>query len=379
MKGSVITSIVLHGLVLAWLLISLGAATPLEVTAGEALPVELVTDTSQLQQGDKQAPKKEEASKEKTTREAKVENALNSGDNDFDLKSVPTPMDKPSNVEKAAAAEKTDDVAQHDTEEQKSTDNVKEDTAVDPSTDDTADSTPAADVTPEPRPDVKKAEDKPVEEAKLEPTPDDVPVPVERPKVEEKKTEEKKDEPKKTEEKKQEKKEVTEAKSDKDKKAKKDKENKKAKKTTTNKDADFKSKETEIAELLNKVDNNPGGARRSTKDKALGAETTNSTAAKLSPSEMDALKGMIEKNWSIMPGTETNGVMITVKFHLDENGQVVGDPEVKGTGGDADSLQVLEGGAVRAVMRSAPFDQLPKDKYDTWKVVTVNFTPSDMM
>lgn len=380
MKGSVITSIVLHGLLLVWLLVSFGSATPLEVTAGEALPVELITDVSQLQEGAKEAPKKDQAAKEKTKREAKLENALNSGDNDFDLKSVPTPVEKPSNVQKAAAAKKSDEVAQQDTEEQKSEDNVKEDTAVDPNTEVAALEKPVVDVKPEPRPDEKQAEDKPVvDEAKQEPLPDNVPVPVSRPNVEPQKVEEKKDEPKKVEEKKEEKKDVkvTDTKTDKNKNAKKDKENKKAKKSTTSKDSDFNA--TEIAELLNKVDNDAGGARRNTHDKAIGAETTNSTAQKLSQSEMDALRGMIEKNWSIMPGTETNGVVITVRFELNENGEIVGEPEVKGSGGDGSSLTVLEGGAVRAVKRSAPFDQLPKDKYDTWKVVTVNFTPSDMM
>lgn len=381
MKGSVITSIVLHGLLLVWLLVSFGSATPLEVTAGEALPVELITDVSQLQEGAKEAPKKDQAAKEKTHREAKLENALNSGDNDFDLKSVPTPVEKPSNVQKAAAAKKSDEVAQQDTEEQKSDDKVKEDTAVDPNTEVAALEKPVVEVKPEPRPDEKQAEDKPVvDEAKQEPLPDNVPVPVSRPKVEPQKVEEKKDEPKKVEEKKEEKKDVkvTDTKTDKNKNAKKDKENKKAKKSTTSKDSDFNA--TEIAELLNKVDNDAGGARRNTHDKAIGAETTNSTAAKLSQSEMDALRGMIEKNWSIMPGqVSSNDIVITVKFQLDQDGNLVGEPEVTGKGGDGSPLSALEGGAVRAVKKSAPFDQLPRDKYDTWKVVTVNFNPSDMM
>jgi TolA protein len=380
MKGSVITSIVLHGLLLAWLLASFSAARPLEVTAGEALPVELVTDTSQLQEGAKDAPKKDQAAKEITKNEPKVDDAKNSGDNDFDLKSVPTPMDRPSNVQKAAAAKKSDVVAPQDTAEQKSDDNVKEDTAVDPNTEVAALEKPVVDVKPEPRPDVKPVGDKPTEEAKDEPLPDAVPIPTTRPKEEPKKVEEKKEEPKKVEEKKEDKKEakVADAKTDKDKKAKKDKENKKAKKSTTSKDSDFNA--NEIAELLNKVDNNPGGARRNNRDKAAGALTTNSTAAKMSQSEMDALRGMIEKNWSIMPGqVSSNDIVITVKFQLDQDGNIVGEPEVSGKGGDGSPLSALEGGALRAVKKSAPFDQLPKEKYDTWKVVTVNFNPSDLM
>jgi TolA protein len=381
MKGSVITSIILHGLLLVWLLVSFGSAKPLEV-AGEAMPVELIMDTSQLQEGAKDAPKKDQAAKEITKNEKKIEDAINSGDNNFDLKSVPTPVDKPSNVQKTAAVTKSDVVAPQDTEEQKSEDNVKEDTAADPNTEVAALEKPAVDVKPEPRPEVKPVEDKPAEVAKEEPLPDAVPIPTTRPKEEPKKVEEKKEEPKKVEEKKEEKKEakVTDAKTDKDKNAKKDKENKKAKKSTTSKDSDFTDKEKEIAELLNKVDNDAGGARRNNRDKAAGAKTTNSNSPKMSQSEMDALRGMIEKNWSIMPGqVSSNDIVITVKFELDQDGNIVGEPEVTGKGGDGSPLSALEGGALRAVKRSAPFDQLPKDKYDTWKVVTVNFNPSDIM
>jgi TolA protein len=380
MKGSVITSFVLHGLLLVWLLVSFGSAKPLEVTAGEALPVELITDMSQLQEGDKEAPVKDQAAKDVTKNEPKVDNAQNAGDNNFDLKSVPTPDERPSNVQKAAAAKKSDVVAPQDTQEQDSQDNVKEDTAVDPNTEVAALEKPVVDVKPEPRPEEKPVE-KPAETAKDEPLPDAVPIPTTRPKEEPKKVEEKKEEPKKVEEKKVEEKKdvkVTDAKTDKDKKAKKDKDNKKAKKSTTSKDSDFNS--NEIAELLNKVDNQAGGARRNKNAKAKGAETTNSTAQKLSQSEMDALRGMIEKNWSIMPGqVSDSSVVITVTFELDENGMLVGTPEATGTGGEDSSRRALEGGAVRAVVKSQPFDNLPKDKYDTWKVVKVNFYPSDMM
>jgi TolA protein len=381
MKGSVITSTVLHVFLLVWLLVSFGSAKPLEVTAGEALPVELVTDVSQLQEGAKEAPKKDEAAKEITKNDTKIDNAINNGDNNFDLKSVPTPVEKPSNVQKTAAAEKSDVVAPQDTEAQDSKDDVKEDTAVEPDTEVAALEKPAVDVKPEPRPEEKPVEDKPVVETKDEPLPDAVPIPTTRPKeepkkVEEKKEEPKKDEPKKVEDKKDEKKDAKVADSKTDKKAKKAAENKKARKSTTSKDSDFNAKE--VAELLNKVENDAGGAKRNAKAKAQGAEKTNS-AGKLSASEMDALKGMIEKNWSIMQGTETNGVVITVRMELNESGEIVGEPEVKGSGGDGSALSVLESGAVRAVKRSAPFDQLPKDKYDTWKVVTVNFTPSDIM
>jgi len=192
----------------------------------------------------------------------------------------------------------------------------------------------------------------------------------------EKKVEEK---PKKAEEKKPDETKETKVdkKQDKAKNAKKSDKNQKTKKSTTAKDSDFSA--DEIATLLNKTNDNPGGAKRSSHEKSFGADQATG-GAQLSQSELDALRGMIEKNWSVMPGQVSgNDIVITVTFHLDQNGELVGQPEVKASGGDGSSLMALEGGAVRAVMKSAPFDKLPKDKYDTWSEVTINFTPSDMM
>ena len=151
----------------------------------------------------------------------------------------------------------------------------------------------------------------------------------------------------------------------------------KSAKSTTKRESDFST--DEISELLNKTDEKPGGAKRNKKEKALGATKTTG-GEKLSQTEMDALRGIVEKNWTVMPGqVSSNDIKIVVRFELDQNGEVVGDPEVTSSGGDGSSLRALEGGARRAVMKSAPFDQLPKDKYDTWKVVELSFYPSEMM
>ena len=42
--------------------------------------------------------------------------------------------------------------------------------------------------------------------------------------------------------------------------------------------------------------------------------------------------------------------------------------------GDAEAVS-----AVRAVRKSAPFTNLPPDKYDAWSEVVVNFDPSELM
>ena len=61
MKTSVVTSAVLHGLVLAAALVTIGSPEHFKVDDFEAMPVDLVPVESitQMQQGDKKAPMKE--------------------------------------------------------------------------------------------------------------------------------------------------------------------------------------------------------------------------------------------------------------------------------------------------------------------------------
>lgn len=374
MKGSVTTSLLLHGLVAAWMLVSFGSPEPFEVEMSEAMPVELVPieDLAQLQQGDKEAPKKERSATEVTKREDPQPDAQNTGDNTFDLESVPTPTEKPTNVQEAGADTPSKEVVpdQKLTQAEKVEDVLKEDTAVEPTQDVAALEQPKVEVKPEPKPEPEVKADEPVEDTAESLIPDNVPVPVQRPKQEPvKKVEEKKEEKKETK--------VAEAKPEKQPDRKKADKDTKSAKSTTKKESDFKT--DEIAALLNKTDAKPGGAKRNKQEKAFGATKTTG-GEKLSQTELDALRGLVEKNWTVMPGqVSSNDIKIVVRFELDENGDVVGSPEVTSTGGDGSSLRALEGGARRAVMRSAPFDQLPKDKYDTWKVVELSFYPSDMM
>ena len=373
MKGSVLTSFLLHALVAAWLLVSFGSPEPFEVQMSEAMPVDLVPieELTQLQQGDKEAPKKERSATEVTKKEDPVPDAQNTGDNTFDLDSIPTPTEKPTNVQEAGAQKPSEEVIpdQKLTQAEDVEDVLKEDTAVEPTQEIAAVEQPKVEIKPEPKPEPEVKEDQPVEDTAESLIPDSVPVPVSRPKVEPKKVEEKKEEKKDVE--------VAETKPTKQPDRKKSDKDRKSAKSTTKRESDFSA--DEIAELLNKTDEKPGGAKRNKKEKALGATKTTG-GEKLSQTELDALRGIVEKNWTVMPGqVSSNDIKIVVRFELNENGEVVGDPEVTSSGGDGSSLRALEGGARRAVMKSAPFDQLPKDKYDTWKVVELSFYPSEMM
>ncbi|MGO4118117.1 hypothetical protein [Rhizobium ruizarguesonis] len=378
MKASVITSAVLHGLVLTWAMVSLGAPESFKVEDFEAMPVDLVPVESitQMQQGDKKAPKKETSAPVPTTRPPIAQPAENAGDNSVDLKTPPVPNAKPSNSEAAAANSSEKPMPKTDPKPNDVKDIVKEETEVEQPKQVASIPPPKpVEVTP-PKPEEKPPEEqaKPEEPPKpdAEALPDNVPTPVAKPQV-------KPPEPEKPVEK------PPEKTADQPKTADTPTDKKKAdKKQETAKSAspmksDFNA--DEVAALLNKTDPSAGGAKRSTQEASLGAKKSNGGAA-LSQSEIDAVRGQISGNWTVVSGLAgANEVHLKVRVQLDQAGNVVGDPEVIASGGPDSTRQALKSSVYRAVMKSSPLKNLPADKYEGengWNEMDLNFDASDL-
>ncbi len=368
MKGSLITSGLLHVALLSWMLLTWGSPAPFEVTNVESLPVNIIPieELTQIQQGDKKAPLKEKSAPIPTKRDDVVDNAENAGDNSVDLKTAPTPEKRPDSVEVAAAPEKTEKVLpKTDTVATDTTEIQKEVAEVAPAIELASKSEPKVEVKPDPQPEAKT--DTPTETALADPQPDNVPVPEARPKV----TETKPKEEAKAEAK------PAEAKTAKTPERKKEVKKKETAKSNSSMSSDFNA--DEVAALLNKQDSAGGGAKRSTEQASLGGKKTTG-GTKLSQSEMDALRGQIQNNWSVIPGLSNAAeVRIQVRMQLDHSGAIIGDPQVTATGGDEAARTTLAGGARRAVLKSSPFKDLPPDKYDAWNEVVVNFDPSELL
>ena len=376
MKTSIGTSLVLHTAIMAWALVSLSPPAAFEVSPAESISVDLVPVDSitQIQQGDKKAPLAEKAAPTPTTKPNIVENAENAGDNDVDLKNPPTPVKKPVVTETAAAPEKNERPLPNPSNENNEVKEIApEETAPKPQ-EVAALPQPKPDITPptpkpepQPQPEPKPAEQQ-VEEI---PLPNSVPVPAARPRPEPPKPQEAKPVEKPAEPKT----EAKPAEKPSDKKV-ADKRQETAK-SSSSKQSDFNA--DEISALLNKQESAGGGAKRSTQTAALGGKKTTGGST-LSQSEMDALKGQIQNNWSVISGVEgAQGMIITVTMKLDESGAIIGRPAVTSSGGSESARRMLEGSAIRAVMRSSPFKNLPADKYDAWNEVVVNFDPSELL
>ncbi|AYG67194.1 MULTISPECIES: hypothetical protein [unclassified Rhizobium] len=92
----------------------------------------------------------------------------------------------------------------------------------------------------------------------------------------------------------------------------------------------------------------------------------------------NSIREDVAKNWNIAPGMAgAKHVHVRLHLRLSRSGEIVGEPKVTVTGGPKATQQAMTAAAMRAVLRAAPFNNLPIDQYDDWKEVTINFDASD--
>ncbi|MBA3449558.1 MAG: hypothetical protein H0T56_18505 [Pseudaminobacter sp.] len=372
MKTGFTTSIVMHAALLGFGLLTLSAPSALEVADIEALPVEIVPveELTQIQQGDKTATINEKPAPLPTEKPDIVANAEKVGENTVDTDKPVTPEAKPKPVDAAAAPAPSPDPVDKPKPEAE----AKPETAPEPvpALEKAAVPLPRQEVKPEPveqpkpKPEpVKEPEPKPEPEPVEEtasvaeqplPTetvqlPDSAPAPAARPSPPTAQTAQ-------APEREASEKPAREAAA-------------KPKSTEKEFDAD------EVAALLNKEKPSGGGAKSSTQQASLGGDTTTS-GSKLSQSEMDALRGQVQRCWNIPAGAlDGEALKVSVQFRLDPTGALDGNPEVIAGGGSSGVERAAAEAARRAVSRCAPYN-LPADKYDAWADVIVNFDPSEM-
>jgi colicin import membrane protein len=350
MKTGITTSVILHAAVLTFGLITLSAPRPYEVGDVEALPVDIVPVQSitQVQQGDKKAPKKEKSAPKPTAKTEPVKDAQKVGDNNIDIKDPPTPEPRPKPVAKTAepppAPEPIVKPAERpDPQPQKQAEAKPEPV---PATEQTPKAQTKHEVKPDPIQQTIVAENPDAESVKLPdtaPSPDARPQP---PQAQTAKAPERKDSDKPV-----------------------------IRQTAQQKSEDKDFTLDKVAALLNKEKASGGGAKRSTDEASLGADHTTG-GDKLSQSEMDALRSQLAGCWTIPAGVEdADKLKVTVQFSLSRDGHLEGAPRVVQSAGS----QSADDSAIRAVniCNQRGFN-LPSDKYQTWANVVVHFDPSDM-
>ncbi len=350
MKIGVITSLLAHTLVLSWGLLTISAPKPLNVADVEALPVDIIPieAVTKTIQGDQKAALADTPAPKPTEKPVIEEKAVNIGETKIDTKSPRDAKPSPRPVE-AAAPPKS---APEPKVKPKETAEVKQEEAPEqvpaPTTELAAEPEPkvkVAAITPEEQAPVsREAESLPQDEFKK--LPDIVPTPLLRPARAQAKT----------------------AKTNQRKEAEKpaSKQAKAAPKSNSKKKAD------RLAALLNRQEAAASGAKRSNKRASLGT--------RMSQSQMDALRGKIQGCFNLTAGmADAEELRATVRVRLKPSGELDGRPKVTASGGQPGVRRAFMGAAKRAVQRCAPYDELPKDQYETWSELIVNFDVSDML
>jgi len=352
MKAGLTTSVILHSVLISFGLFSLSAPRAFEVTDVEALPVDIVPVESitQIQKGDKKSPMNEKPAPVPTKKPDVVPEAEKIGENKVDTEKPATPEPTPKPVETAATPAPSPEPTPKPADEPKP-EPVKQPEAKPvpvPATEVTAEAQPKQDVKPDPVAETIVSE---TAEAENTPLPQNAPSPEARPQppmAQTAKAPERKDA---------------------EKPAAKDAQKPKSEEKEFNAD--------EVAALLNKEKASGGGAKRSKEQASLGGEKTTG-GDKLSQSEMDALRGQVQRCWNIPAGAvDAGNLKVSVKFKLDRSGAIEGSPEIIEGGGAAGVERAAAEAARRAVSRCAPYT-LPAEKYEAWADVIVHFDPSEM-
>lgn len=145
-----------------------------------------------------------------------------------------------------------------------------------------------------------------------------------------------------------------------------------------------------IAARLNTSPTQENDRRQAARTEATGSSapmrtaslgTATGAAARISGREIDAIRAWAERCWEIpLSAREGNSQAVRVRVSFNPDGTVTGRPEVQNPRGDS-NFQVLANSAVRAVMRCSAEGgvRLPRDRYESWREVVLNFDPKEMM
>jgi len=357
MKLGATASVIAHTMALSWGLLTVTSPEPFNVANVEALPVDIVPIESITGTilGDKKAPIADTPAPKPTSRPEIEKEAVNVGDTKLDIKSNTENEPAPVPVEAAAPPKSEPDPKNSQEVSTETQPEISKEKVPVPTTELAAipqEKVKVAAIEPEKQAEISRAVEA-LPQDTFQQLPDEVATPSSRPSTARAKVA-------KTNQRKETKKPPS----------------KTAKSTPK---SQSKQKADEIAALLNRQKSTSGGAKRSTRQAALGANKSNG-ATKLSQSEMDALRGKIQSCFNLTAGmADAEELRATVKVRLTPSGELEGKPRVTATGGSASVRRAFKGAAQRAVQKCAPYDNLPKDKYQTWADLIVNFDVSDML
>ncbi len=171
-----------------------------------------------------------------------------------------------------------------------------------------------------------------------------------------------------------------------DKKKKEDAERKKAAELTRK----SKSFDAQMAELLNKVPDQPSAAAgadtppskpTAAKGPPAGTKTGTDNVNKARAEQMIVaiLNSAFEQCWNKpLAGGGVSAPVVTLKWNLNQDGTLQGEPRIMQTDKSNPLADQAERAALRAVQTCAPF-QLPQEQFGMWREITWKFNPNQAL
>ncbi|WP_455465916.1 cell envelope biogenesis protein TolA [Bartonella sp. B39] len=120
--------------------------------------------------------------------------------------------------------------------------------------------------------------------------------------------------------------------------------------------------------LLNRVRTQGGGAKRSNTPEALGARKNIDDTTKMAQTLVNLVGGCIQQKLKLVAlgGDLKNRPVVRLRFYLNREGMVIGDPVIDPLGGVQNQQAIMIRQVYAAVFSCQPYADLPRDQYDLW-------------
>ncbi|WP_375696576.1 cell envelope biogenesis protein TolA [Bartonella sp. AP331QHHD] len=120
--------------------------------------------------------------------------------------------------------------------------------------------------------------------------------------------------------------------------------------------------------LLNRARSQGGGAKRSHTPEALGARKNINDTTKMAQTLVNIVGGCIQQKLKLVAlgGDLKNRPVVRLRFYLDREGMVVGDPIIDPVSGLESQQAIMIRQVYAAVFSCQPYADLPRDQYDLW-------------
>ncbi|WP_273758210.1 cell envelope biogenesis protein TolA [Bartonella sp. AU55XJBT] len=120
--------------------------------------------------------------------------------------------------------------------------------------------------------------------------------------------------------------------------------------------------------LLNRVRSQGGGAKRSHTPEAMGARKNINDTTKMAQTLVNIAGGCIQQKLKLVAlgGDLKNRPIVRLRFYLDREGMVMGDPIIDPVSGLESQQAIMIRQVYAAVFSCQPYADLPRDQYGLW-------------